>query len=133
MRTVLAGITAILTNLFLASVFAFAAPNLVAVKSSELPQIQPEGDLVAYRAGLAREIAACKKSAKKSSQTIVFGNRVLKRRDWCVNVGALMLKFANESTNFSEYFEKTKNGLLWYKSVGKTGQGVREIGPPDLL
>ena len=123
MRTVLAGITAILTNLFLASVFAFAAPSLVSVKSSELPQLQPAGSLLAYRAGLEREIAACKRTAKKSSQTIVFGNRVLKKRDWCVNAGALMLKFAMESFSFDEFYEKTKHGMLWYKSVGKTGQG----------
>ncbi len=91
------------------------------VTEQELPAIIPDGNIEDFKIALKRQIKRCRRYT--SNKTWKFGDRVVTRKQWCIETAGAFLKLAIEKGNMEEVWSYAKTHYEWYKSEGKDQKG----------
>ncbi len=106
----------------IASATAIAAdPVLREIPASALPTVSPEGDILAFRVALKRQIESCERNSRGTP--ILFGSTTLTRKQWCLKTGRAFLELAEQSPDFDTLYLTAKTRFRWFQSSGATGRG----------
>jgi membrane-bound lytic murein transglycosylase A len=91
------------------------------IAASALPDIGTEGSLENFKLALQRQIDRCK--TQDLNQKFHFGDRVVTRKQWCVETNQKFLELAQGATDFEDLVRKARDQFEWYQSEGRNGKG----------
>lgn len=88
------------------------------ISASELPLVNPVGNMDEVINALNNQIENCTKY-RGEFQTVTIAGNTFKRQEWCLNTNKKMLTLAKAANgDFKKYLSSIKNEFDWYKSEG---------------
>lgn len=90
--------------------------SLLKVEPSELPALNAEGDLEAFKDSLKKQIARCKApEAHRDHKVYNFGGKSIDRQTWCLDTNNQFLALAETSKSFTDLMSAAHETFDWYR------------------
>jgi membrane-bound lytic murein transglycosylase A len=91
------------------------------VPVSQLPALEPDGDLAQLRLAISRQVERC--NAQDPNFTWRISGKSVSRRAWCLETGAAFIAEIDRASSWSDFWQRIKTGFDWYRSKGRDDQG----------